>query len=81
MIDKNGARRPDLGHDVEHCADNEGWNSMALDDMGDETDRLMAEGSVGDQQCQIHARLRESICYSGRQLLLDRMVGAHASHE
>jgi hypothetical protein len=59
MINKDGARRADIGHDVENSADNEGWNSMALDDMGDETDGLVTEGSVGDQQGQIHVCLRE----------------------
>jgi hypothetical protein len=81
MINKDGAGRPDLSHDVEDCTDNKGWDSVTLDDMGDETDGLVAEGSVGDEQCQIHARFRESTCYSGRQLPLDRMVGAHGPHE
>ena len=66
MINKDGAGRADVGHDVEDCTDNKGWDSMALDDMRDETDGLVAERSVGDEQCQIHARFRESTCYSGR---------------
>jgi hypothetical protein len=54
-----------VGHDVEDCADNKGWDSMALDDMGDETDGLVAEGSVGGQQCQIYPCFRESTAIAG----------------
>jgi hypothetical protein len=38
---------------------------MALDNMGDETDGLVAEGSVRDQQRQIHLCFREITRYSG----------------
>jgi hypothetical protein len=57
MINKDGARRADAGHNVENRADNEGWNSMTLDDMGDETDGLVAEGSVGDEQSKVNVGL------------------------
>jgi hypothetical protein len=54
MINKDGARRRDSGHDVQHRADDQSWNGMVFDDMGDETDGLMAERSIGDEQCQIN---------------------------
>jgi hypothetical protein len=50
MVDESGARRCDFAHDVVRRADDQRRNSSAFDDMGDETDGLMAEGSVGDQQ-------------------------------
>ena len=53
MINKDGAGRPDLSHDVEDCTDNKGWDSVTLDDMGDETDGLVAEGSIGYEQGEI----------------------------
>jgi hypothetical protein len=59
MINKDGAGRPDLSHDVEDCTDNKGWDSVTLDDMGDETDGLVAEGSIGDQQGKINVGLLE----------------------
>ena len=46
MIDKNSARRRDMGHDVQSRSNNQRRNVMAFDDMGDETDGLMAERSV-----------------------------------
>jgi hypothetical protein len=38
---------------------------MALDNMGDETDGLVAEGSVRDQQRHIYLCFREITRYSG----------------
>jgi hypothetical protein len=57
MIDKDGARRRDSGDDIQHRADDQSWDSVAFDDMGDETNGLMAERSIGDEQCQINAGL------------------------
>ena len=50
MVDKDGARRPDFADDVEGRADDQRGNASTLDDMGDETDGLVAEGSVGNKQ-------------------------------
>ena len=49
MIDENGAWRSDLTHDVESRADDQRRDASTLDDMGNETDGLVAEGSVGDK--------------------------------
>ena len=65
MIDKNGARRWHMGHDVQDRSNNQSRDVMAFDDMGDETDGLVAEGSVRDQQRQIHVCFRELTRDSG----------------
>lgn len=48
MIDENRSRRTHLGHDVQGGADNQRGDFRIFDDVGDETDRLVAKGSVGD---------------------------------
>ena len=53
MIDKGGARRRDFAHDVMGRADDQCRNSACFNHMSDETDGLMAEGSIGNQQGQI----------------------------
>jgi hypothetical protein len=53
MVDESGARRCDFAHDVVRRADDQRRNSSAFDDMGDETDGLMAERSVGNEQGEI----------------------------
>jgi hypothetical protein len=49
MINKNSTRRRDLTHNVEGCADHKSRNSFAFDNMGDETDGLVAKRSVRHQ--------------------------------
>ena len=56
VFNNNRARRCDLLHDVEGRADHQGGNFHTFDDVGDETDGLVAKRSVGHQQCQIHLR-------------------------
>ncbi len=53
MIDERCARRCDPAHDVERRADHHGRNSCRFDHVGDETDGLMAEGSVRYEQRKI----------------------------
>jgi flavin-binding protein dodecin len=55
MIDEASARRRDSSHDVVRRADNQGWYSVTFYNMGDETDGLVAEGSIGHQQSEIDA--------------------------
>lgn len=57
VIHKHGARRWNLGHDIEDGADDQGGNFLALDHVSDETDGLVAKGSVGNQECQLCACL------------------------
>jgi len=59
MIDKNSARRRDMGHDVQDRSNNQSRDVIAFDGMGDETDGLVAEGSIGDQQGKVNAGLLE----------------------
>jgi hypothetical protein len=54
-----------MGHDVQDRSNNQSRDVMAFDDMGDETDGLVAEGSVRDQQRQIHVCFRELTRDSG----------------
>src|SRR3972149_7443698 len=61
MIDENCARRRDFAHDIERRADDQSRNALGLDDMGDETDGLMAKGSVGYEQRQIDLRFRQFV--------------------
>ena len=81
MIDKNGARRADVGHDVENRADNEGWNSMALDDMGDETDGLVAERSVGNEERQIDLGFGQFAGDRRRKLALNLRMLPQPAHK
>ena len=53
MIDEHGSRRPHLAHDVVRRADYQGRNSLALDHVSDETDGLVAEGSIRYEQHKI----------------------------
>ncbi len=57
MIDEHGSRRPHLAHDVERRADHHGRNSLALDHVGDETDGLVAKGSIRYEQRKIDCTL------------------------
>lgn len=53
MIDKRCARWRNFAHDVVRRADDQCRNALAFDDMSYETDGLVAEGSIGNQQGQI----------------------------
>jgi hypothetical protein len=57
MIDKDSSRWSHLDHYVLSGADHQGWNAAGLDNVGDETDGLMAKRSVGHQQGEIHRHL------------------------
>ena len=46
MIDEHGARWRDFAHDIESGANHQRGDSMTFDDVGDETDGLVAKGSV-----------------------------------
>jgi hypothetical protein len=56
MIDERCARRDDFAHDVMGGADDQRRNSPGFDDVSDETDGLVAEGSIRDEQGKIDAR-------------------------
>lgn len=56
MIDEGRARRRDFAHDVESRADYQSRNAASLDNVGDETDGLVAERSIGYEQSKVHRR-------------------------
>ena len=58
MVDKRRARRRNLLHDVVDSAKDQGRNTTPFDHVSDETDGLMTEGSVGDEQGEVDARRR-----------------------
>jgi hypothetical protein len=68
-------------HDIERRADDERGNSGAFDNMGDETDGLMAERSIGDEQGQINFGRLKFSCYGRRQIAFDFAVTTKSAHE
>ncbi len=48
MIDERGARRQNSTHNVVGSADHQGGDTLAFNDMSNETDGLMAEWSIGN---------------------------------
>ena len=81
MINESGPRRRHDTHDVMDCADNQRRYAAAFDHMGDETDRLMAEGSVGNEQSKIDLGLLKVFGNGGRQLVFNLRVIAQAAHK
>jgi hypothetical protein len=61
MIDKDRARWGDFAHDVEGGADHQCRNAVGFDDVGDETDGLVAKGSVGYEYSQVDLSFDEFI--------------------
>jgi len=53
VVDKNRARRRDFAHDVERRANDQRGNASTLDNVSDETDGLVAKGSIGDEEDEI----------------------------
>jgi hypothetical protein len=55
MVDENRSRRSDSAHDVVSRSDDECGNAPSFDDVGDETDGLMAERSIGNEKREVYA--------------------------
>ncbi len=81
MIDKQRARRRDSAHDVVRRADHESRNSLAFDHMSDETDGLVAKGSIGHEQSDIDLSLLQVVGDRRRQLIFNLAVIAQTAHE
>ena len=79
MIDEECARRRDFDQDVQDGADHQCRDRMAFDDMGDETDGLMAEGSVWDEQCQVNAGLPQLSSNRRGEFDLDLLMAPDAA--
>ena len=54
VVDEDGPRRLNVAHDVERRADHQGRYAVRFDDVGDETDGLVAERSIRHEQRQVH---------------------------
>jgi hypothetical protein len=81
MVDKRGSRRRDFAHDIVSRAGDERRDALTFEDVGDETDRLMAERSVGHEQGEIDLSIRQFSRQRRRELVLNGPVLAHAAHE
>jgi hypothetical protein len=55
VVDENRSRRSDSAHDVVSRSDDERGNAPTFDDVGDETDGLMAERSIGNKKGEVYA--------------------------
>ena len=81
MIDKDGAWGRDFTHDVEDRTDDQRGDASPFNDMSDETDGLVAKGSVGNEQCQVHLRLHQLAGDRRRQLVFNFLMLAQPAHE
>ena len=81
MIDERGAGRDDFAHDVVRRPDHQRRNAACFDDVGDETDGLMTEGSVGDEESELDARSLELVRQRGSKIVFDLCMLAHPAHE
>jgi hypothetical protein len=81
MIDEGGARRGDLDHNVVCRADHQCWDAARFDHVSDETDGLMAEGSVGDEQGEVDARLSQFLRELRRKRFFNFVMLANTTHE
>ena len=81
MIDENGARRPDSAHDVHSGADDYRGDALAFNDMSDETDGLVAKGSVGYEQREVHMLLRQFTRDGRCQFVFYLLMPPQLAHE
>ena len=81
MVDEGGARRGNLAHDVVGRADDQSRDSSGFDHMGDETDGLMTERSIRNQQGKIDLDFFQVMGHRGRQLLFNFCMFAQTAHE
>jgi len=81
MIDECRARWRDLAHDVVCGTNDQSGNTAPFDDMRDETDGLMTEGSIGNEQGDIDARCGELVGKRRCKLVFDLLMPAHSAHK
>ena len=81
VIDKSAARGRDFQHDIERGADYERGNALGFDDVGDETDGLVAKRSIRHQQRRIHLGALQFAGNGGGDFGLDLLVATEPSHE
>ena len=81
MVHECRARRRDLAHDIVCGPNDQRGNAAPFDDMRDETDGLMTEGSIGNEQGDIDARCGELVGKRGCEVVLNLLMPAHPAHE
>ena len=81
MIDEGRARRRDPAHDVVRRADHHCRDSCGFDHMGDETDGLVAEGSIGYEQGDVDLCLLQIAGYGGGEIVFNLFLPSNAAHE
>ena len=81
MIDKNRPRRRDFTHDVVRCPDHQCRNAAGFNDVSDETDGLVAERSIRNEQGEIDFGLFEFSGNGGREFIFNFCRIAQAAHE
>jgi hypothetical protein len=58
MIDKHRPRRGNFAHNIVRRAGNQRRNALTFDDVGNETDGLMAKRSIRNEQGKIDLSIR-----------------------
>jgi len=81
MINEGCARRCDPAHDVVRRADHHCRDSCSFDYMGDETDGLVAERSVGYEQGEIDLCLLQIAGDGGGEIVLNLFLPSNAAHK
>jgi len=81
MIDEGSTRRGDSAHDVVGSADHQCGDAAGFDHVSDETDGLVAEGSVGHKQREIYLGGQQLLSDRRRQFVFNSFVLAYAAHE
>jgi hypothetical protein len=81
MIDEDRARRRNLANNIEGRARQQRRNALIFDDMGDETDGLMTEGSIGNEQCKIDFRFDQVLRDGGRQFGFNFLLASDPAHD
>ena len=81
MIDEDCARRRDFAHDVMRRADHHCWNALAFNDVGDETDGLMAKGSIGHEQREVDLGVSQVVRNRRCQVIFNLSMVTQAAHK
>jgi len=81
VIDKSTAGRRDPRHNVERRAGDERGDAAGFDDVRDETNGLVAERSVGDEQRHIDFGSLQFDGDGGSDFVLDLLVALEPAHK
>ena len=81
MIDEGSTRRGDSAHDVVGRADHQCGDAAGFNHVSDETDGLVAEGSVRHKQSEIDLGGKQLLGDRRRQFVFNSFMVAYAAHE